>query len=190
MLAARSAINSWPQKPGCKKCELTGMSTRLWRQNSVMWLLLILLLLLCVTLYWKHANGDGDNGGGGGSEIKYTSPLKERNSRLLVYAPKQLSSEGMLKTSLLVQNKKVNIYVYNQQDMISRSLIETHLWEPTQMRKTEALLNSDKELHYLDFGCNLGVYTLLAAKMGRKVVAVDANIENLKRLRRSLMDAQ
>ena len=56
------------------------------------------------------------------------------------------------------------------------------------MSHIEQLFKADPQLNFLDFGCNLGVYTLSAAKMGRKVVAVDANVNNLKRLRLSLME--
>ena len=38
----------------------------------------------------------------------------------------------------------------------------------------------------IDIGCNLGSLTLKAAALGRKVIAVDGNIENTKRLIRSV----
>ena len=37
-----------------------------------------------------------------------------------------------------------------------------------------------------DLGSNIGMFTIAAAKMGRSVVAVDANLYNLAYLRRSL----
>ncbi|XP_052761803.1 uncharacterized protein LOC128204427 [Mya arenaria] len=39
---------------------------------------------------------------------------------------------------------------------------------------------------FLDLGCNIGAFTIPIAKLGRRVIAVDANKENLKMLATSL----
>ena len=38
----------------------------------------------------------------------------------------------------------------------------------------------------VDGGCNIGMYTLMVAAMGREVVAVDAMVDNLAYVRKSL----
>ena len=65
---------------------------------------------------------------------------------------------------------------------ISHDLIETGMWESHVLLDFQADLLRDTSLGVLDIGANIGVYTLLAAKMGRKVVAVEPLRENLLRL--------
>jgi 2-polyprenyl-3-methyl-5-hydroxy-6-metoxy-1,4-benzoquinol methylase len=39
-------------------------------------------------------------------------------------------------------------------------------------------------LHCTDIGCNIGMYTVVAAALGRQVVAVDADPHNLAYIRK------
>ncbi|XP_052761581.1 uncharacterized protein LOC128204232 [Mya arenaria] len=43
-----------------------------------------------------------------------------------------------------------------------------------------------KDMSFLDLGCNIGAFTIPIAKLGRRVIAFDANKENLKMLATSL----
>lgn len=60
------------------------------------------------------------------------------------------------------------------------------LWEPHIVRTFQNLLYQDPQLGVYDIGANIGQYTLLAAAMGRKVVAVEPYLPNLRRLHKGI----
>ena len=49
------------------------------------------------------------------------------------------------------------------------------------------MLRDQPDLLFLDIGCNIGTYTIAMAHLGRTVVAVDALIDNLQLLNKSLL---
>lgn len=69
--------------------------------------------------------------------------------------------------------------------VISGALNAHHMWEGETVIPFQNLLQVEPDINLIDIGANLGVYSLIAARWDRKVVAVDANIENIKRLRKS-----
>jgi FkbM family methyltransferase len=69
--------------------------------------------------------------------------------------------------------------------MISAQLKKNGLWEPTNVRSFLRLLHEVPDLHVLDIGANIGLYTLLAAKMNRTVLAVEPLHENLNRMHKA-----
>lgn len=69
---------------------------------------------------------------------------------------------------------------------ISKSLQTSGQWEGDAVNNVVEFLDSDSDLEFLDLGCNIGTYTLAAAHGGKKVVAVDAVIDNLELLHKSL----
>lgn len=69
---------------------------------------------------------------------------------------------------------------------ISKSLITSGQWEGDLVNIVVEFLNSQPDIEFLDLGCNIGTYTLAAALLGRKVVAVDAMIDNLELVQKSL----
>ena len=68
---------------------------------------------------------------------------------------------------------------------ISHDLIETGVWEGHVLYDFQEDLKRDNSLGVIDIGANIGVYTLLAANMGRKVVAIEPLKDNILRLHRS-----
>ena len=64
---------------------------------------------------------------------------------------------------------------------ISRDLETTGLWEPHVVSDIQEVLKKDKNLGFIDAGANIGFYSLLAAKMGHPVVAIEPYMENIKR---------
>lgn len=68
---------------------------------------------------------------------------------------------------------------------ISGQLKENGLWEPTNVRSFLRLLNEQNDTNVIDIGANIGLYSLLAAKLNRHVLAVEPLHENLNRLHKA-----
>ena len=96
--------------------------------------------------------------------------------------------EELQKGRLNTRKGKIPIYVYGRNDFVSRSILDFGEFEADKLRTLNTLLENDTDLHLIDIGCSVGVFTLNAAALGRRVVAVDANIETLKRLHKSLVE--
>jgi FkbM family methyltransferase len=69
---------------------------------------------------------------------------------------------------------------------ISRSVTKNGKWEAKMSKSYEYLLTLDPHLNLIDVGANIGVYSILAAKWNRKVVAVEANFEHIRKMYRSV----
>jgi FkbM family methyltransferase len=78
------------------------------------------------------------------------------------------------------------IYPPEIDKQISTHIFKYNSWEPPETNALQELLLKDPHLNLIDIGANIGVYSLLAAKLNRKVVAVEANVENVKKLHRSI----
>ncbi|KAL4219865.1 hypothetical protein ACF0H5_020276 [Mactra antiquata] len=78
------------------------------------------------------------------------------------------------------------IYDPNSDIHISYNLHEHGHWEGEDVLTVAVLIKQDPNMVFLDLGCNIGIYTIQVAKIGRKVLAVDANAENLRLLSKSL----
>lgn len=83
---------------------------------------------------------------------------------------------------LKVNSKNMKIFVHGSYDMISNSLLKYNTWESIWLYQLTRYFKKYPEMMLLDIGCNLGVYTLTAAYMGNKVIAIDANRNNTDRL--------
>ena len=70
---------------------------------------------------------------------------------------------------------------------ISQSLKTSGQWEGDLVNNILEALKKHPDTEFLDLGCNIGTYSLAAAHLGRKVIAVDAVIENLELLSKSLI---
>ena len=65
--------------------------------------------------------------------------------------------------------------------------IERHgAWEPHIFNVMKKILDADVDRHLIDIGANIGVYTILVASRGRRVIAVEAFWENVLRLSQSI----
>ena len=78
------------------------------------------------------------------------------------------------------------VYPREVDNMISAYVTDFHTWEEDWLNATGEILTKHKDFVYLDLGCNIGVYSLFAAKLGANVFAVDPNINNLRLLAKSL----
>ncbi|CAL1544808.1 unnamed protein product [Lymnaea stagnalis] len=71
--------------------------------------------------------------------------------------------------------------------MVSAHLKNEGSWEPENVEAMYQAHQMFPDLALVDLGCNVGVFTLPAARMGMEVVAVDAMLKSLKLLQRSLL---
>ena len=69
---------------------------------------------------------------------------------------------------------------------VSRQLREDGLWEPHIVRLFQNLLFQNPDLGVVDIGAHIGQYSLLAATMGRRVVAVEPHRPSLLRLHKAI----
>ena len=69
---------------------------------------------------------------------------------------------------------------------VSRVLREEGVWEPHLVREFQNILYADPDLGVFDIGAHIGMYTLIAASMGHKVVAVEPLGSNLIRLHKAV----
>ena len=79
----------------------------------------------------------------------------------------------------------VCIYPRGMDMYISHDIRETGLWEPQIIPDFYEVLNKDPSLGLLDIGANVGYYTMLAAALGRKVLAVEPNLNSIYRIHRA-----
>ncbi len=63
--------------------------------------------------------------------------------------------------------------------------LENGLWEPTNVRTFIKQLEEVPDCNVIDIGANIGLYTLIAAKMDRMVIAVEPVHENLNRIHKA-----
>ena len=83
------------------------------------------------------------------------------------------------------------VYPTDDDKWVSGSLRESGTWDKEGMVIIKNVLSSlSTDAFLLDVGCNIGVFTLMAAKLGHHVVAVDPFRQNLFLLARSLVLGQ
>ncbi|XP_059151016.1 uncharacterized protein LOC131937532 [Physella acuta] len=81
---------------------------------------------------------------------------------------------------------KICLHTDEQDGYISGSLRRNTLWERHLIKEMETVLLSNQRLTLVDLGCNIGQYTLWAAALGRRVLAVEMLMENVVKLQTSL----
>lgn len=76
----------------------------------------------------------------------------------------------------------VCLYSQFQDIYISHDLEFTGRWEPQVLNDFLEVLRRDADVGVFDIGANIGFYTLLAAKMGHHVVAVEPLLDSIHRI--------
>lgn len=70
------------------------------------------------------------------------------------------------------------------QDTVSQNIGIHGVWEPTDSAVIGKILaEGDRERWVIDFGAHVGWYTIMAAKLGYDVLAIDGDAENVRLLR-------
>ncbi|XP_033746105.1 uncharacterized protein LOC117331481 [Pecten maximus] len=84
----------------------------------------------------------------------------------------------------LKEPANTTIFVYDRASdiFVSESIISKGMWEGDLVNQTRDFLKEDPERVFLDLGSNVGVFSLMAAKIGHQVVSVDLLSGNVQRL--------
>ena len=86
--------------------------------------------------------------------------------------------KNIINTQLCIHEPKYDHHISGQ-------LKENGMWEPTNVRSFIKQLEEVPDANVIDIGANIGLYTLLAAKMKRYVIAVEPLHENLNRIHKA-----
>lgn len=76
----------------------------------------------------------------------------------------------------------VCLYPDEQDVYISKYIQQDGIWEPHLIQQFQDILHSNPGIGVIDIGANIGVYTLVGAMMGHRVIAVEPLEENIKHL--------
>ncbi|XP_059151005.1 uncharacterized protein LOC131937528 isoform X1 [Physella acuta] len=82
---------------------------------------------------------------------------------------------------------KICIYKESNDTWVSGKLKKNELWEEMLVLSMDQALKNGPELMLVDLGANLGEFTLWAAALGHRVLAVEMVLENVHMLQTSLM---
>ncbi|OWF56378.1 hypothetical protein KP79_PYT14394 [Mizuhopecten yessoensis] len=88
------------------------------------------------------------------------------------------------KATLKTQFGDTPIFIYPSENdvWVSGVIKNTGKFEADKTNGIAALLKADSKMNLIDIGANIGVHTLAIAKMGRKVIAVEALDKNVQHL--------
>ncbi len=80
------------------------------------------------------------------------------------------------------------ICIHNPDDdiFISATIKDGEVWESNIVNLFQAALKQDKSLAVIDIGANIGQYSLIAAKMGRTVIAVEPYLKHVEMIHKAL----
>lgn len=117
---------------------------------------------------------------------------KHRYIHIFNVLEEKKSKQDSTKSLKCIEMKTIHvsspICIHNPDDdeIISGKLSSEGVWEGNYVYIVGSVLIQNPSLEFLDLGCNIGVYTILAAKLGHRVVALDPNALNLRLLTKSL----
>ena len=94
-------------------------------------------------------------------------------------APKVDWSKYKRKRGSQLREVPICLYPVNEDIHISYHIKTTGKWEPHIVQQFQDMLHRDAAMGVIDIGANIGVYSLVAAHMGHKVVAVEPFIDNI-----------
>lgn len=103
-------------------------------------------------------------------------------------SPVEHVTEGEFDCVQLRIKPKTTICLFSDEDdvHVSRHIREDGLWEPHEIRLFQNLLYQNADLSVIDIGAQLGEYSLLAATMGRQVVAVEPMPASIRRFHQAV----
>ena len=83
-------------------------------------------------------------------------------------------------------NMTICIHSGRKDKYISRTLDKGNMWEAAQVDTVRRWLLRDTSLTLIDIGANIGIYSLMAAGIGHKALAVEPMPQNFKLLHLSI----
>lgn len=110
----------------------------------------------------------------------YSMDLKKWSKNSHVCAECQHFNKATLKTPY--GNTPIFVYPSAQDPWVSGIISSSGRFEAEKSSIMFELLKRDANINLIDIGANIGVYTLSAAKMGRRVLAVEALDRNVRHI--------
>jgi FkbM family methyltransferase len=92
-----------------------------------------------------------------------------------------------VKSKPIIVQTTICIHDIGRDIYVSGSIKGSGVWEGGLVQLFMRILNSDKDINVLDIGAQLGQYSLYAAKLGRKCVAVEPFYDSYIRLHKSIL---
>ena len=109
----------------------------------------------------------------------------KKNLRLYDLKTENTNQFDCVKSANIVVQTTICIHDLNKDVFVSQSIKNNGAWEFNLVQIFMNILNSNKDMQVLDFGAQLGQFSLFAAKLGRKVIAVEPFYENYIRIHKS-----
>lgn len=159
-----------------------------YRENCMKRFTFAVLATLAVLVIYKELTTELTSPG---KEEPTTSPsasnFPKTNVSLELFKP-HVIPDKFQEATLYFSSGSAVAYVYNASDLASSQILDFGTWKSASVAALEAALSVDPQLNLIDIGCGLGVDTIVTAMLGRRVVAIDANIENVRRLWKAVLD--
>ncbi|XP_045156978.2 uncharacterized protein LOC123523360 [Mercenaria mercenaria] len=172
-------------------------------KRQTLYLLIILLILL--TFWFLHSNHhdnettepsehlkrdyvlfDDTRKESPRSDKKIISPRNEINIYKQTLEAKRLIHIHNVYLKTLRGKTPIFVYSAKVDNMISGYVKDYGTWEEDLLNQTGIYLLHQPDTTFIDIGCNIGVYTLFAAKLGMKVFSIDPVENNLVLLSKSV----
>ncbi|PAA89946.1 hypothetical protein BOX15_Mlig003310g1 [Macrostomum lignano] len=112
--------------------------------------------------------------------------LKQHLPQVLIKGVKAGSREATLKSP--VSQRSIPCFIYSCKDIISAAVYQSHIFEANSVLILQKIVKKFQEkslVTFVDVGSNIGVFSLSVLDLGVPVIALDANIRNLIRIKLS-----
>ena len=90
-----------------------------------------------------------------------------------------------VKSALVLVQTTICLHAIQNDVFISQNIKSSGSWETEQLRLFMRILDSNKNIQVFDIGAQLGQFTLFAAKLGRKVIAVEPFSDSFIRIHKA-----
>ena len=154
----------------------------MFRRELYLKQILVVVIVFVAFAIVFHWNSISDKKGRKTSflDLVFKNP-EARPQKCNVFQPDSVP-ENFVKAKLNYSKGTAVCFVHGSFDYVSNYILKHGGWEKSYVDAVEQVLSLDPSLGMIDLGCNVGVFTIVPAMLKRKVVAVDVNIENMKRV--------
>lgn len=113
--------------------------------------------------------------------------IENKEYYLKIYDLKQNNTETFdcVKSALIVVRTTICLHILDKDIFISKAIKTQGAWEYPLVKTFMRTLEVNKNLQVFDIGANIGQFSLFAAKLGRKVIAVEPFYDNYIRFHKS-----
>lgn len=95
-----------------------------------------------------------------------------------------------IKTKSLLHNVRTSICLHDERDAVSNIIAKDKIWEEKHLSELLSFLIRYPNVHFIDAGANVGVYTMFMAAFGRLVLSIECFKPNINRIRKAIQIEQ